>query len=77
MKSTITSKFQTTIPKAIREELKLSINDTLDWELKNGKVTLKPVHSKFLDHRNTISVGKGNITEDIAQSKTGRIEKSK
>ena len=77
MKSTITSKFQTTIPKAVREGLKLSINDTLDWELKNGKVILKPIHSKFLNHRNTISVGKGNISEDVAQSKTGRIEKLK
>jgi len=77
MKSTITSKFQTTIPKAVREGLKLSIHDTLDWELEKGKVTLKPVHSKFLDHRNVIRVGKGSIAADISQAKKLRIEKYK
>ena len=77
MKSTITSKFQTTIPKAIRDGLKLSIHDTLDWELENGKVTLKSVHSKFLEHRNTIRMGKGNIAEDISEAKKLRIEKYK
>jgi bifunctional DNA-binding transcriptional regulator/antitoxin component of YhaV-PrlF toxin-antitoxin module len=29
MKSVITSKYQTTIPKKVREELKLAVNDTL------------------------------------------------
>ncbi len=77
MKSTITSKFQTTIPKAIREGLKLTVNGMLDWELKNGKVTVRPVHHTFLNHRNTIQVGKGNIAKDIAQSKTQRVDKYK
>ena len=77
MKSTVTSKFQTTIPKAIREGLKLSINDSLDWELDNGKVVLKPVYNKFLEYRNSIQVGKGDISEDISKAKTLRIEKFK
>ncbi len=75
MKSTVTSKFQTTIPKAIREGLKLSINDTLDWELKNGRVILKPAQSKFLDHRNTIQIGKGDIEKDISEVKSVIAEK--
>ncbi|MCP4754963.1 MAG: AbrB family transcriptional regulator [Proteobacteria bacterium] len=77
MKSTITSKFQTTIPKAIREGLKLSVHDTLDWELKDGKVTLKPIHCKFMDYRNVIRIGKGDIEEDILESNKLRIEKYK
>ncbi|MBU2647033.1 type II toxin-antitoxin system PrlF family antitoxin [bacterium] len=77
MKSTITSKFQTTIPKAIREGLKLSVNDTLDWELKDGKVTLKLVQNKFLAHRNAIRIGKGDISQDIAQARTAITEKYK
>ncbi len=77
MKSTITSKFQTTIPKAIREGLKLSVNDTLDWELKNGKVAVKTVQNKFLDHRNSIQVGQGNITEDISKARVTIAEKYK
>ncbi|MBT4268015.1 MAG: AbrB/MazE/SpoVT family DNA-binding domain-containing protein [Deltaproteobacteria bacterium] len=75
MKSTVTSKFQTTIPKAIREGLKLSVNDTLDWELKNGRVILKPVQSKFLGHRNSIRVGTGDIEKDISDAKSVIAEK--
>lgn len=75
MKSTITSKFQTTIPKSIREGLKLSINDSLDWELDNGKVILKPVYNKFLEYRNSIQVGKGDISEDVSKARTLRTDK--
>jgi len=75
MKSVITSKFQTTIPKAIREGLKLSIHDTLDWEIDDGKVILKPVDRSFLNHRNTIKVGKGDIEKDITSSKLHRTDK--
>ena len=77
MKSTITSKFQTTIPKAIREGLKLSTNDSLDWELDDGKVVLKPVYNRFLDYRNSIQVGKGDISADISGIRKLRIEKYK
>ena len=40
MQSLITSKYQTTIPKAIRENLGLSVKDALEWKLEKGKVTL-------------------------------------
>ncbi len=75
MKSTITSKFQTTIPKAIREGLKLSVNDTLDWELKNGKVIVKTVQNNFLAHRNSIHVGEGDTKKDIALSRKLKAQK--
>jgi AbrB family looped-hinge helix DNA binding protein len=32
MQSVITSKYQTTIPKAIREKIGLSVKDALDWK---------------------------------------------
>jgi AbrB family looped-hinge helix DNA binding protein len=75
MKSVITSKFQTTIPKSIREGLKLSIHDALDWEIKNGNVVVKPVHNKFLIHKNSIQVGKGDIQKDLESSKSLRAGK--
>lgn len=77
MKSMVTSKFQTTIPKVIREGLKLSINDALNWEIKNGKAIVKPVHNKFLSHKNSIQVGQGNIDKDIEMSKSFRVGKYK
>jgi AbrB family looped-hinge helix DNA binding protein len=33
MQSVITSKYQTTIPKAVREKLGLSVKDALDWKV--------------------------------------------
>jgi AbrB family looped-hinge helix DNA binding protein len=77
MKSVITSKYQTTIPKVIREGLKLSVHDALDWEIKNGNVVVKPVHKKFLSHKNSIRIGKGNIRKDIEASKLLRVERYK
>jgi AbrB family looped-hinge helix DNA binding protein len=77
MKSVVTSKFQTTIPKVIREGLKLSIHDSLEWEIKNGNVVVKPVHNKFLNHKNSVPVGKGNIQKDLETSRSLRIGKYK
>jgi bifunctional DNA-binding transcriptional regulator/antitoxin component of YhaV-PrlF toxin-antitoxin module len=47
MQSTITSKFQTTIPKAIRENLALAVTDTLEW-----KVIVSPWQKNFLKYQN-------------------------
>ncbi len=47
MQSVITSKFQTTIPKDVRERLKLSIHDTLEWKIDRGKIVVFPVQKNF------------------------------
>ena len=75
MQSVITSKFQTTIPKDVRERLKLSIHDTLDWSVDNGRIVVLPVHKKFLNHRNRIKTGSGNIENDIQKARQKRVEK--
>jgi len=42
MRSLITSKYQTTIPKAIRDRLGISVKDALEWKLgvKGGHNTI-------------------------------------
>lgn len=75
MESVITSKFQTTIPKAMRETLKLAVGDTLEWAIENGKVVVRPAHKEFLSHRNTIKVGPGDIRMDMRLSRERRTEK--
>ena len=77
MKSTVTSKYQTTIPKSIREVLKLSINDTLEWEVEDGRVLVYPVQKNFLNFRNSISVGKGDIKKDTERGRRLRAENHK
>lgn len=74
MESVITSKYQTTIPKTVRDNLKLSISDAIEWKIENGRVIVIPVKKKFLKHRNTINTGKGNIGEDIQLSRKMRTD---
>ena len=69
MQTVITSKFQTTIPKKIREKLKLLVNDSLEWRVESGKIILEPLHKGFLLRKNSVKIGDGNIDEDIAQAK--------
>jgi len=75
MQSVITSKFQTTIPKAVRENLKLSVQDALEWKIERGKVIVYPAQKKFLQHKNTVKTGKGDISADIELARTMRTEK--
>jgi AbrB family looped-hinge helix DNA binding protein len=75
MQSTITSKFQTTIPKAIREDLNLSVRDIIEWKVERGKVFVSPVHKEFLKYRNSIKTGSGDISEDIRLARERRTEK--
>ena len=77
MKSVVTSKFQTTIPKAIRESVKLSIKDTLEWTVRDGKIKVTAVKKNFLNHQGIIKIGRGDIRKDIELAGNHRIEKYK
>jgi AbrB family looped-hinge helix DNA binding protein len=74
MQSTITSKFQTTIPKAIRENMALVVNDTLEWKVDHGKIIVAPKQKNFLKFQNKVKVGKGDIEADISLARDLRLE---
>jgi AbrB family looped-hinge helix DNA binding protein len=75
MQSTVTSKYQTTIPKAIREHLGLSVQDALEWKLENGKIIVFPARISFLKYKNAVKTGKGDISADIENARLLRMEK--
>lgn len=75
MQSVITSKYQTTIPKKIRLQLKLSVSDTLEWKVENGKAVVLPARKKFLEYRNAIKTGEGDILDDIESARKARTIK--
>jgi len=75
MQSVVTSKYQTTIPKDVRSQLKISVSDTLEWKVEEGKAVVSPVQMRFLEHRNAVKVGKGDISEDIDIARKERAEK--
>lgn len=69
MHSTITSKYQVTIPRKVRESLKLRASDAIEWTLGPGRVTIAPAAKPFLGYRNRIHMGKGEIKEDIKKAR--------
>ena len=76
MQTRITSKYQTTIPKAIRQKLGLSVHDTLEWNLKNGTMVVKPIKAGFLRFRNTVRIGPGDIKSDIHKARKLRTTRT-
>ncbi len=65
VKSTITSKNQTTVPKEIRQRLGVGPQDILNWELIGGFVRIWPAERRFLRHRGRIPVGPGSTVNDV------------
>ncbi|TAL34028.1 MAG: AbrB/MazE/SpoVT family DNA-binding domain-containing protein [Spirochaetes bacterium] len=77
MFSKITDKFQITIPREIRELLKLSRNDSLEWKYKKGVVTVSPAKKSFLAFEGTVKTGPGDIERDIENAKRARAKGAK
>ena len=75
MISKITSKFQTTIPKDIRNYLKLDASDALEWEVEQNRVIIRSVEKGFLSFKNSIHVPDGNTRTDIEMARGKMAEK--
>jgi len=75
MQSIITSKYQTTIPKAIRENIGLSAKDALDWKVEKGEIIISPSKRNFLKYRNAVKIGRGDIAGDIETARNLSVEK--
>jgi len=77
MRTVITSKYQTTIPKAIREAMRLSVKDTIEWRIEGGKIVIIPLKKRFLEFRNSIKVGSGDISSDIQKARDLKYQRYK
>jgi len=71
-KSTVTSKGQTTIPRAVRQELGIRTGDVLAWDIQQQHVQLRLVGRGFLCRRGMILTGPGSVTADIAKARRSR-----
>lgn len=71
-KSTLTSKYQTTVPKEVREKLGLGPQDVLRWEVVAGAAHVTAASTAFLKRRGSIAVGSGSPVEDIRQARARR-----
>ena len=72
VKSKITAKYQTTVPKPVREELGLGPSDYLQWEVRDGEARVVPASHAFLEHRSSIRVGPGSVLDDIRSARRSR-----
>ncbi len=77
MKSKITSKYQTTIPREVRDRLNLSISDSIEWKIEKDRILVEPVNKPFLKYKGSIKIESGNIREDLLLSRKMRVLKEK
>jgi len=76
LQSVITRKGQTTIPKEIRELLKLKPNDKLFYIVEEDKVILKPIRGNILELRGSItSKGRKLDFEEIRKVSRKKISR--
>jgi AbrB family looped-hinge helix DNA binding protein len=69
MTSKVTTKYQVTIPKRIRDRMHIEINSAIEWLVEGGKIVVKKAESPILKYRGFIKSGPGNIDTDIAVAK--------
>lgn len=68
IRSKVTSKFQVTVPREIRERLKLGIADVIEWHLDEDGIRLDAVEKPFLDYQGYFAPGKGRVEDDIKKA---------
>jgi len=75
LRSKITSKFQITIPKEIRESLKLGQSDVLEWKLDKNGVHVEAADKPFLKYGGFLKIPPGDTKQDIKLSRKLRAER--
>jgi len=69
MLSTVTSKGQITIPKAMRDTLRIRAKDKVDFTLEEGRIVLKPVTTLRELRGSVTATGRGNFPIERAKAK--------
>ncbi|PKL37982.1 MAG: AbrB family transcriptional regulator [Spirochaetae bacterium HGW-Spirochaetae-1] len=64
MRSKITDKFRITIPKPVRERLKLMRHDAIEWEFEDDRVVVRPSKRPFMELMGSIKTGPGDVQKD-------------
>lgn len=68
-KSTVTVKYQTTIPKEVREKLGVGPSDVLQWEVLGNHARVTPSTRAFLELRGSFKVGPGDPVADVRKAR--------
>lgn len=68
-KSTISVKYQTTVPKEVREKLGSRPGDVLQWEVAGDHVRVTAATPAFLALQGIFKVGPGDPVEDVRKAR--------
>jgi AbrB family looped-hinge helix DNA binding protein len=68
-RSTITVKYQTTVPKEVREKLGARPGDVLQWEVIGDHVRVRAADPAFLALQGRFKVGPGDPVEDVRKAR--------
>ena len=68
-KSTLTVKYQTTVPKEVREKLGARPGDVLQWEVVGEQVRVTAAAPAFLALQGRFKVGPGDPVEDVHKAR--------
>ncbi len=68
-KSTITVKYQTTVPKEVRVKLGLGPADVLQWEVVGDYARVRVSDRAFFKRKGSIKVGPGDAVEDVRKAR--------
>ncbi|TGL60525.1 AbrB/MazE/SpoVT family DNA-binding domain-containing protein [Leptospira sarikeiensis] len=77
LRSKITSKYQITIPKEIRESLKLSMEDVIEWSVDEKGIRIDAANKPFLKYEGFLNKGSTDIKSDIKKAWTERSKRYK
>lgn len=67
--SKITSKFQTTVPKEVREQLSVRPEDSLEWSVSDGEAIVRPAASRLYRWIGFAKVGRGSTVQDVKKAR--------
>ncbi len=77
MHSEVTDNFQTTIPIEVREKLKLTASDSIEWDISEEGIRIRRNDNPLSNFMGFIKVGSGSVENDISAAQENRLEKSK
>lgn len=65
--STLTAKYQTTVPKEVRQSLGAQPGDALRWVVEGDHVRVTAAKPAFLSLQGKFKVGQGDVVKDVRQ----------
>lgn len=71
-RSTMTSKGQTTVPKEVREALRLEAGDRLTWEIRGGQAAVTSERPALYRWEGFIKTATRDVVEEIAEARKRR-----